>query len=76
MPHPRGGWCSALRLWTWDHPEDRVTSQIGICLWRQHGMNIQAQHLVDAIVDAGDRGEITRKLEPWVGEKGPMQWQW
>jgi len=39
-------------------------------------MNIQAQHLVDAIVDAGDRGEITRKLEPWVGEKGPMQWQW
>jgi hypothetical protein len=41
-----------------------------------YGLDVQALHMVDAVVEGGDRGEIRRQLEPWEGEEGPMQWQW
>jgi RHS repeat-associated protein len=75
LPHPKCGWSNAVSFRTWDYPEDQVKIKIGVRLWRQHNINVQPQHLVDEIVDAGDRGEIPRQLKPWEGEEGPMQWQ-
>jgi RHS repeat-associated protein len=64
LPRPREGWKNALRLWTWDHPEDRVTSKIGVRLWNLYGLNVQVQHIVSAVVEGGDRGEIARYSLP------------
>jgi RHS repeat-associated protein len=64
LPRPRHGWRNALRLWTWDHPQDRVTSRIGVRLWNLYGLSVQALHIVDAVVEGGDRGEIARHALP------------
>ncbi len=61
-------------LKAWDHRPDRVTAKIGIRLWKQHDINVQTHHIVDAIVDAGDRHEISRQRKPWGAETGPMRW--
>jgi RHS repeat-associated protein len=61
-------------LKAWDHRPDRVTAKIGIRLWKQRDINVQTHHIIDAIVDAGDKYEIPRQREPWGGEKGPMRW--
>jgi RHS repeat-associated protein len=61
-------------LKAWDHPPDRVTAKIGIRLWKERDINLQTHHIINAIVDAGDKNEIPRQLEPWGGEQGPMRW--
>ena len=61
-------------LKAWDHPHDRVTAKIGIRLWKERDINLQTHDLINAIVDAGDKYEIPRQLEPWGDEKGPMSW--
>ena len=76
LPYPRFGWCNALRFWTWDHPDDRVTAMIGVRLWKEHDIALSVQHMVDAIVDAADRNQIERRPEPWGAEEGPMTWRW
>jgi RHS repeat-associated protein/uncharacterized repeat protein (TIGR01451 family) len=59
-PRPRGNF---YLPWAWDHPWDRVTTRIGIRLWRHHDTRLQAQHIIDAVKDAGD--EIPRLPEKW-----------
>ena len=53
---------------------ERVTAKIGIRLWKERDINLQTHDLINAIVDAGDKYEIPRQLEPRGGEKGPMRW--
>jgi len=65
LPRPRYGPVAALLLWTWDHPEDRVTAKIGMRLWKTHGINVQVHHITSEVVDAGDRRELGRKDVPW-----------
>ncbi|MGB3904696.1 MAG: RHS repeat-associated core domain-containing protein, partial [Anaerolineae bacterium] len=64
LPRPRHGWSRALRLWTWDHPEDRVTARIGMRLWSLYQTGVQTYHIIQAVVEAGDRQEISRHKLP------------
>ena len=65
LPRPRHGWRYVLNLWSWDHPQDQVTARSGIRLWTLHRTELQPRHIVDAVVEAGDKGEIERRAEPW-----------
>ena len=76
LPYPKYGRCFALLFWTWDDPEDQVTARIGIRLWKNLGINVQPHHITTAVSDAGDAGLLTRQLEPWFGDEGPMTWRW
>ena len=76
LPYPKYGWCTALLFWSWDDPEDQVTARIGIRLWKDLATSVQPHHITTAVSDAGDAGQLTRYLEPWFGDEGPMTWRW
>jgi RHS repeat-associated protein len=62
LPRPRP-WRYALFLpytWVFDHPQDRVLARIGMRLWNAHLMYVQTSDIMNAILEAGDRGEISR----------------
>ena len=62
LPRPRP-WRYVVFLpatWEFDHPEDRVGARIGMRLWSAHALNVQVSHIVNAVLEAGDRGEISR----------------
>jgi RHS repeat-associated protein len=58
-------WYNSHIPWAWDHPEDRVTSKIGIRLWKTFNINVQMHHIIEAVVEAGEKGEIERRQGPW-----------
>ena len=63
LPRPRP-WRYAVFLpapWVFDHQQDRVAAKIGIGLWNAHGLSVQTSHISEAVVQAGDRGEIERR---------------
>jgi RHS repeat-associated protein len=62
LPRPRP-WYNFYLPWAYDHPQDRVTSRIGIQLWRGYGEGVQTQQIVDAIKEAGDA--IPRLPREW-----------
>jgi RHS repeat-associated protein len=63
-PTPRP-WYNFYLPWAFDHPQDRVTTRIGIRLWRDHDIRLRTEDIIKAVVQAGDTGEIERRLEPW-----------
>lgn len=64
LPIPRP-WYNIHIPWAWDHPQDRVTSKIGIRLWKSFDIDVQTHHIIEALVEAGDKGEIERRDERW-----------
>jgi len=62
MPRP---WHNFYLLWAFDHPQDRVTTRMGIRLWREHETGVKTRDIIEAVVQAGDTGEIERRPEPW-----------
>ena len=68
LPVPRP-WYGLYLPWAWDHPQDRVTSKIGIRLWRERNIHVRTADIIEAVVEAADRGELERRDEPWP-------WSW
>jgi len=62
LPRPRPWWHLVYlpATWVFDHPEDRVETTIGMRLWNAHAVNVQTSHIMNAVLEAGDRGEISR----------------
>jgi RHS repeat-associated protein len=62
LPRPRPWWHLVFlpATWVFDHPEDRVGTTIGMRLWNAHAVSVQTSHIMNAVLEAGDRGEISR----------------
>ncbi len=41
--------------------------------WKAYDTNVTLGYIIRAVDEAGDKYEIPRQLEPWVGQEGPMR---